>query len=226
MDWTLALIKYRYRVVVWVSSTAAPPNGVLLPPFGVLPTEVPPSTLALRSQPSSKLDVISAGAGSKVLTILREWSPHFRAYIKANATASVDWEEVACPAAITAKSGCKRIGDTGAPISVEAYTPYAASVTRAPVPTPTAASTPVVQAPKQSSSSAAPAHTSTSSSPLPVEAHESTSTTHMYTSPTASSPATYSHSSTATTFLTRTSPASSVEAPAPTETDDYDTCEL
>ena len=142
---------------------------------------------------------------------------------------SVDWEEVSCPADITAKSKCTRIGDTGSgPVSVEAFTPYAVTVTAAPVPSQTAATTPVVKMPAPPSSSPAPVHTSASSSPPAVKAQASSSsrTPQPYTAPIASSPAAPSISSTATTFLTLTSPASPVEAPAPTETDDYDTCEL
>ena len=63
---------------------AAVPSGKPLPLFGALDTEAPLTIPAHRSRPSCKLDVISGGAGSKVLTILRKWIHGFKASIEAN----------------------------------------------------------------------------------------------------------------------------------------------
>lgn len=135
---------------------------------------------------------------------------------------SVDWEEVTCPAAITAKSGCSRNGDSPAGnqiLGIASANVYAATIPALPSSTAAAAAQPPKQTPKtkqhdaQTTSTTGAAYTPTAQT---APAHEAETASH----------AAARKFTAATTFKTVAKTTTSTEGAGPAETGYDDTCEV
>ncbi|MCJ1245963.1 hypothetical protein MMC30_003167 [Trapelia coarctata] len=154
---------------------------------------------------------------------------------------TVDWKEVSCPAAITAKSGCVRKGDTpsdSSPVGIASAKVYAATGP-APADKPKYTPKPKVHH-AQSSSTTEAAYIPANTPPPPVRAYPPTraaetpahtnhaqyhSTTHkVHAHHTRTYPPARKFT-TATTFMTVPKKPSTTEEAGPAETGDDDECE-